>query len=73
MNFEEKMDRLEARHEVLTQSIELVLIETRELREASTLHYKSLEKDSEHIHALVRVAEAHERRISRLEGHEPTN
>ncbi len=80
MTFEESMDRLKERHEALAQSVELLLAETRELRVTAEQHNItaeqhniSLQRDSEHIHALVRIAEAHERRISRLEGDEPTN
>jgi len=34
-------------------------------------HNKSLEKDGEHIRALARIAEIHERRLTALEGGDP--
>jgi len=78
MTFEESLDRLKERHEALAQSVELLLQETRELRARSeTLlataeaHNVSLDKDAEHIRALVRIAEIHDRRLSALEGDQP--
>jgi hypothetical protein len=54
------LDRLVERHEALTQSVGLLAIETRELRAA-------IAQDGEHIRTLARIAEIHERRITRLE------
>ncbi len=44
----------------LTQSVELLLLESRE-------HTKQLQQDAENIRALVRVAELHHERLTRLE------
>ena len=49
---DERLDRLTERHEALTQSVELLAIETRELKEA-------IAQDAENIRALVRIAEIH--------------
>lgn len=49
---DERLDRLTERHEALTQSVELLAIETRELKEA-------IAQDAENIRALARIAEIH--------------
>lgn len=56
MTFQESLDRLKERHEALTQSVELLAIETRELKAA-------IAEDARNIHALARKAAMHERRI----------
>jgi hypothetical protein len=66
MTFEESIDRLKERHEALTQSVELLLAETRELRVVS-------EQDGENIRALARIAEIHERRLTDLEDNSTKN
>jgi prefoldin subunit 5 len=75
MTTDERLDRLVERHEALTQSVELLAIETRELRAAVSELTASMSglqaavaADGEHIRALARIAEIHERRITRLEG-----
>jgi len=77
MTFEARIDRLTERHEALTQTVELLAIETRELRSAisqNTENIRSLEnavsQDAENIRTLARIAEIHERRITHLEGSE---
>ena len=60
MTTDERLDRLTERHEALTQSVELLAIETRELKEA-------IAQDAENIRALARIAEIHERRITHIE------
>lgn len=55
--YRERFDQVVERMEQLTAAIE-------ELRAAS-------KQDGEHIHALVRIAEIHERRLSDLEGGGP--
>jgi hypothetical protein len=64
MTFEEKLEGLRERHEALTQSVELLLGETSDLRVVA-------EKDGDNIRALARVADIHERRLTDLEGGEP--
>ena len=68
MTIDERLERLVERHEALAQTVELLAIETRELRAAIADLHSAQEKDAEHIHALVRIAEIHERRLSHLEG-----
>jgi hypothetical protein len=55
MTFEDRLDLLRERHEALTQSVELLAIETRELKSV-------IAHDAENIRALTRIAEIHERR-----------
>lgn len=61
MTFEERIDRLADRHEALTQSVEMLNRDIRELRAI-------VEIDAENIRRLAHIAEIHERRISDLEG-----
>jgi hypothetical protein len=82
MTTDERLDRLVERHEALSQSVERLAIETRELRAAlssliasvgdltasmSGLH-AAVAADGENIRARARIAEIHERRMTRLEG-----
>jgi hypothetical protein len=72
MNIDERIEALTARHEALTQTVELIaaMQQDNERRweerwgEIST----ALQQDGEHIRALVRVAELHHERLERLEG-----
>ena len=68
MTIDERLDRLVERHEALTQSVELLAMETRELRAAVSDLRAAVSEDGEHIRALARIAEIHERRITHLEG-----
>jgi len=52
MTIDERLDRLTDRHEALTQSVELLAIETRELKTA-------IAQDAENIGTLARIAEIH--------------
>ncbi len=61
MTTDERLDRLTERHEALTQSVELMLVAIRE-------NSAAIKEDGEHIRALARIAEIHERRLSGLEG-----
>ena len=67
MTFEEGLDRLKERHEALTQSVELLAIETRELKTAIADLNTAVAQDAENIRTLARIAEIHERRITHLE------
>jgi hypothetical protein len=78
MNFEERMDRLTDRHEAFAQSVELLLIATREntenmarfAAETSRNIDKLVEvtnRDAADIAVLARIAESRERRINGLE------
>jgi hypothetical protein len=54
MTVDERIEKLAERHEVLAQSIELLVTAVRQ--------------DSENIRALARIAEIHEHRLTDLEG-----
>jgi hypothetical protein len=78
MNFDERIERLTERHEALTQSAELLLMETREIANAArenTENIRQLVETSNRgavdIAALARIAESHERRITDIEGNRP--
>ena len=79
MNFEQRIDRLTERHEVMAQSMELWIAS---VREAHDRHERILEQNSldmgrvdaksdrlsDKIDTLASIALSHERRISNLEG-----
>ena len=60
MTTDERLEKLIARHEALTQSVELLLLSGQEQNKRS-------EQDGENIRGLARIAEIHEHRISELE------
>jgi hypothetical protein len=64
MTIDERLDRLTARHEALTQTVELM---AHEMRERGERIDKELEKLGTLVAGLVTVAEAHGRRLDRLE------
>jgi hypothetical protein len=72
MNMDERMEALTARHEALTQTVELTAAMQQDndkrwekrWEEIST----ALQQDGERIGALVRVAALHHERLERLEG-----
>jgi hypothetical protein len=81
MTIDERLDRLTERHEALTQSVELLLLETREMRARQEATQEktdeqirkittAIELDAENIRALARIAENHERRLTDLQGGE---
>ncbi len=62
------MATIDERHDALRESVELLLLESRE-------HTKQIDKltalvtiDAENIRALARIAEAHQSRLTDLEG-----
>ena len=61
MTIDERLEKLAERHEALTQTVELIATMQRDLTE-------SVRQDGEHIRALARIAEIHERRLTDLEG-----
>ena len=71
MTIDERIERLTERHEALTQSVELLLVATRE----NTDHIRRLVEvtnpDAEDIRALARIAEIHDRRITGIEDGRP--
>jgi archaellum component FlaC len=70
MTFEERIERLTERHEALAQSVELMLVESREHTKQIERLIVAVREDSENVRALVRIAEMHERRLTDLEGGE---
>jgi len=67
MTIDERIERLTERHEALAQSVELLLVATRENTENIRGLVEATNQDAENIRALARIAEAHERRITGLE------
>jgi hypothetical protein len=71
MTTDERLERLLERHEALTQSVELMRLESQERASAQDKRIDkilvALEKDGENIRGLARIAEIHEHRISELE------
>ena len=63
-------ERLEALKETLELVAAMHIDNDKEFRARFTEIAKRQEQDGEHIHALVRIAEIHERRLSHLEGDE---
>ena len=64
------LEELKDRHEALTQSVELLRDRTQEIYGAIDKVIEASNQDGEHIRALVRIAEIHERRLTDLEGGE---
>ncbi len=67
MTIDERLDRLTARHEALTQSIELLLETSKAHERYLSEHEKYRTQVMEGSARLVHVGEIHERRIYRLE------
>ena len=67
MTIDERLDRLTERHEALTQSVEMLVLNQQKhetvLQKAETL----LSRVIESIDKLANIAHAHEQRITRLE------
>jgi regulator of replication initiation timing len=70
MTFEESLERLKDRHEALTQSVDLLAIENKQIAAENKQRDKRLGEIMEGIARLVHVAEIHEHRITGLEGGE---
>jgi hypothetical protein len=64
MTTEEKLERLTERTQAIAESLEMVVLQVRELG-------SFIQKDAENIRALARIAEIHEHRLTHLEGGEP--
>jgi hypothetical protein len=67
MNIDERLERLTERHEALAQTVELIAAMHRDNEKRFEKISVDLERDCEHIRALVRVAELHHERRKRLE------
>ena len=64
MTIDERLDRLTERHEALTQTVELI---TADIRNLTAL----MGQTDQFINRLAHIADAHEQRIDRLEeGHQ---
>jgi len=64
MTVDERIERLTERTQAIAESLELVVIQVRELGH-------SIGMDAENIRALARIAEIHEHRLTHLEGGNP--
>lgn len=62
MTIDERLEALTARHEALTQSCELLLADSLEQNKKIDKHSRQLEQDGQHILAIARIAELHDRR-----------
>lgn len=85
MTIDERLDRLTERHEALTQSVEILLATTKQdaenivmLLATTKQDAKNIEmllaatkQDAENIRALARIADMHDRRLTRIERGEP--
>ncbi len=60
MTFDERIAALIERHEALTMNLDLMSHQSEE-------HSRQLAQDGEHIRALARIAEIHERRLTHIE------
>lgn len=78
MNIDERLDRLTSRHEALTQTVELMTLEGRERGERIDREFERVGKELDRVgtgldklgnlvSGLVSVAEAHGRRLDKLE------
>ena len=59
MTIDERLERLTDRHEALTQSVELLLVATRENTESIRKLVDITNRDADDIRALARIAEIH--------------
>jgi hypothetical protein len=57
VTIDERLERLVGRHEALTESVEMLLAETREMRESISDLRTASAQDGENIRALARIAE----------------
>jgi hypothetical protein len=64
MTIDERLDRLTERHEALTQSVELMVLNQRETHEKNQVLMIQI---MESINDLARIAHGHEQRISDIE------
>jgi hypothetical protein len=71
MTIDERLDRLTERTEAIAESLELVVLQVRDVGEQVRALGTYIHQDAENIRALARVAEIHERRLTHLEGGEP--
>jgi archaellum component FlaC len=70
MTFEESLERLKERHEALTQSVEMLALENRQMAAENKERDKRIGEIMEGVARLLHIAEIHEHRLTRLEGGE---
>ena len=68
MNIDERLNRIAEQHEVLAQSVELLLIATRTNTENIARLVDVANRDADDIRALARIAGIHDRRLADVEG-----
>jgi len=82
MDFEERINRLVERHEALAQTVEHLALQGEEQRKTAVIQSATMEKlvgntdklvsaisqITESIRSLANIAQAHESRLSRIEG-----
>jgi peptidoglycan hydrolase CwlO-like protein len=71
MTTDERLDRLTERTQAIAESLELVVLEVRELSGNVKELGKYIQQDAENIRRLAHIAEIHQQRITHLEGGEP--
>ena len=71
MTVDERLDRLTDRTEAIAESLELVVLQVRDLGEQVKALGTYVQQDAENIRGLARIAEIHERRLTHLEGESP--
>ncbi len=71
MTIDERLERLTERHEALAQTVELMVAENRAegRRQDARINelINAINIDADNIRRLAKIAEAHERRLDRLE------
>jgi len=71
MTTDERLDRLTERTHAIAESLELVVMQVRDVGEQVRALGTYVQQDAESIRALARIAEIHERRWTHLEGGGP--
>jgi len=67
MTIDERLERLTERHEALTQSVEILRVTVEEQKKEIELLLATAKQDGENIRALARIADTHDRRLTKLE------
>jgi hypothetical protein len=68
MTIDERLERLTGRHEALTESVEHLALQREEQNRLIDKILQTIQKDSENIAALARIAETHDKRLENLGG-----
>jgi hypothetical protein len=67
MTIEEKFEKLTERHQALAETVELMAAEGQRQSERIGSVITAINQDAENIRRLANIAEAHERRLDRIE------